>query len=609
MPSHTVDDVSGAALVGGELRDWSDPVDEAGQGVPGVIVQALLDDALASGEDLSVLLVGPRAIALLDVLPVATSLAVTAVARSLDDVRRAKTRHPGVVWVAGPLDRALADMSGGGRHGLVVALGGAPQLLSPDSQGWSTSEVVSALTEHVAPGGHLLVDVPNGLGLERLLEIPDPARRSDAEFVRGMPGTDQRGLWLSELDELASSARADRTATYAVWPRLAQPSVAVTAQALSEPRGMALAGWAATRAASALAGTRPALVDRARFVSDVFDGGQAMALAPGWLVVLRPRDDKDVAVESAASPTAGRSDKDVPVLVVAETWLPRPHARALVVEHVGDAPHVEDRVLLEAVSGPLHSSGGFTRAATMPFPGRTVESSVRSALRRGDRDEARRLLTGYRGWLEDPSNWQQPAARPAALPDNVALSDDGVAHRTIDDSWSLPDSALHDPGVVVAVALELLAHRIAASADEHPFGPGLAPAALAQELAVLAGATVDPTVAPSVAHLRAALAQAGLITAADVEDATTGGAATLAGYRELSTAYSAVVDAVDEQRRKVRWLEGTLRARDRQVRLLERSIDVESSTAYRTLRQLGRPVPALRRAARRVVDRMGRPRS
>ncbi|EWT01155.1 hypothetical protein N865_11515 [Intrasporangium oryzae NRRL B-24470] len=70
-----------------------------------------------------------------------------------------------------------------------------------------------------------------------------------------------------------------------------------------------------------------------------------------------------------------------------------------------------------------------------------------------------------------------------------------------------------------------------------------------------------------------------------------------------------MVDAVDEQRRKVHWLEGTLRARERQVRLLERSIAVESSAAYRPLRQLDRPVPALRRAAPPVVNRLGRPRS
>ncbi|MGL4745254.1 MAG: hypothetical protein ACRCXL_12815 [Dermatophilaceae bacterium] len=66
--------------------------------------------------------------------------------------------------------------------------------------------------------------------------------------------------------------------------------------------------------------------------------------------------------------------------------------------------------------------------------------------------------------------------------------------------------------------------------------------------------------------------------------------------------------AVAERDAKVRWLEGTLRTREREVTVLERAVAIERSVAYRTLRQLARPVPAVRRRARRVFDRLTGPR-
>ena len=61
--------------------------------------------------------------------------------------------------------------------------------------------------------------------------------------------------------------------------------------------------------------------------------------------------------------------------------------------------------------------------------------------------------------------------------------------------------------------------------------------------------------------------------------------------------------SLDETRRKVTWLEGTIRAKDRRIRTLERAIAVEDSTAYKVVHQLTRPVPALKRRARALLDR------
>ena len=67
----------------------------------------------------------------------------------------------------------------------------------------------------------------------------------------------------------------------------------------------------------------------------------------------------------------------------------------------------------------------------------------------------------------------------------------------------------------------------------------------------------------------------------------------------------AAESALGLTRRQVAWLEGTVRAKDRRIRTLERAIAIESSPAYKAVHQLGRPVPALKRRVRAYLDRRG----
>jgi hypothetical protein len=613
-------------LVGGELRDWTDrPADARRRDAATTLVRHLVE----TSEPGSVLLVGPRALDLVDVVARAGT-SITAIARSLDDVRSVATQHPDVRLVAGAVDR-LPHLD---RFDLVVALGGPAALQGPDSTGWSVRDLVADLTTRLTPAGQLVFDVPNGLGSGRLTEIPEPAGCCNASFSLGMPGTDRRGLWWAELSTVLEGTGLAAQETYAAWPVLSSPSVVVSLRALATTRGSGVAAWAATRAAQATA-TSPRLLDLAALAHDAFAAGQAMTLAPGWVVVASSPDTR-----------AG-----LPHVIVDETWTPRELARTIVGDPAGEL----------IVWAPEPTALGWRRTRALPHPGTTLDAAVREALRVGDRDLVRRLLHVYAAWLADDAG--DAGARATALPSNVAVVVPEVAesldrfgpapdasagaapppvgwHRPevhlelIDSSW-VPDG----PASAVSLRLGLLALAadVVTSAEAHPFGPGCSTAEITRELEVLAGAGTPneppavsggPGTAPApgssqgangpsqaldrdVTGLLALLAPTGLVrdhVTADgsAEHGHLDGPATTAAYRELATAHSATRQALAVERARAAWLEGTLRARDREIGVLERSIALESSAAYKAFKQLARPIPALRRRARAALERARR---
>jgi hypothetical protein len=375
------------------------------------------------------------------------------------------------------------------------------------------------------------------------------------------------------VEPLVEAAGLIVTERFAAWPAVGSPTVLVSADGLAGAKSRAVAAHAAVLSAS----TAPALTDRRTGIDDVFAAGLAMELAPGWVLVL-----------GHASP----GTHGLPSCVAAETVTPPALSRLIVLDADG---RLEEP--LPAVTAALPVTGAaVTRSGRLPEAGATLESAVSRALGRGDSDTARDLLGTYAAWLADDHAWQDtPGSRFSAVPGNIAVGEGDRSLTLVDGSWETEEAELSDPEVVLGVALDLLSCRLADSAVETPFGPSPSVEQMAAELAVLAGHDPAHRRDETATRLRELLTEVGLVASPAGPEP----AATPSAFDELARAHELALTALEQERGRTRWLEGTLRARNRQVRLLERSIDVESSPAYKALRQAARPVPALRRAARR----------
>lgn len=606
MPSHDVDENSGAALVGGELRDWSD----LHHGDPSLValvlerVLAAVAAAASAGSTGSgdapdpatsvrgphprrVLLVGSWATRLLDLLSDVvdrSDVHVTVAARALDDVRAARARRPDpwISWVAGSVDRLPVA----GDYDLVVALGGLDTMLGPDSQDWGAQHLVRHLAGCLAPGGSLVVDVRNRIGLDRLVTVPPNRRRSDAAFVADMAGRPAGGLHLHEVAGVASGADLEVIESYAAWPVFARPTALVTAGALEHREIVDLARWAAR--GGIRAGVEADLVtDPTPAVTDALaSAATSAALAPGWVLVLG-RGDGDGAAVGAA----------LPLLVGAERTMSEPFRRLAVVDADQDGTVACAMRWLAPVGSSSVTAGPWSRSLASPEPGPRLDSAVRDALQVADRDTARRLLSRWARGLLD-----QDAADPLDLgwmPGNLSERPDG-ALALVDGSWSLA-GPLPLPTELVAAGLLDLARHVVETGDEHPFGEAAGEDDVARELSVLAASgPYDANAARAVLEL---LRPTGLVGTPAPTEAGRGAAMP---RQQLLARFRAAEDAIVEERAKARWLEGTLRARDRRIRVLERSIRVESSTAYALVSHAARPIPALRRRARQAAERLRR---
>jgi hypothetical protein len=582
--------VTGARVLTGELLAASDLDGIAPADSVKPVLQAILRDVKPA----RVLLAGPRSVALIPVVPEEIRLEV--LLRSVPDIRVASDEaglHASArLWVGG-LDAFTTDAP----FDVVVALGGPGVLLGPDSRGMSHSEVVSALAALVAPGGTLVTDVANGLGLADLTaaERRDAADH-DGDWFVGAAGFDRRSPYLPELAADLDAAGLTATTTYAAFPTLQHHSLLVDVdRAASGDLPGTLARSLATLTVRRHFDHAPSLRDAGDAAEQVFDAGLLAQLAPAWLVVARAGDPTDrttsvpaiVATESGPNPLFSRStvvDTDgTPVT----TW----------------ATGTADAEVTE---------GGLARNLESPavLSGRLLDLELFEACALRDHARIRRLLVRYRAFLEDEKRWSGKGSgrRFFAVPANLILDDEGGLS-VFDDSWSFETRLTAQDHFVHGA--RHFAERLLASGRPHPWRVGTTPDTLTITLGSMAGLTVTPARVAGLAPVTASVDAIVLGRPGDeetlAEDYVERGAfardlpaANAAGYRELLGHERRMARRHREHEGQVAWLEGTLRLRDRYIRELERMIEgYEETLTYRTVQAIRAP---RRIATEKAVD-------
>ena len=334
----------------------------------------------------------------------------------------------------------------------------------------------------------------------------------------------------------------DRWDVLAAYPSLDDPDLLLTPDVLATSAG---AGQLAVRALAAGLDEREKLRDVWSTATTLLDAGLGVALAPAWVVVRGG---------ASASPSA----------------------------------------------------------PTVATDARLVESRLREAVASRSHNRTREVVSAYAAWLAGltgsadatgaarptPASETHPAASAADLRD--VLVDGAGAHSLADGATPAVSG-----GDDLERALGEFAERVCADGTARLWvapTPSLVLADLLSMVGASSGvatargdATEDPT--PTGSHPTTDALDA--LDETDERPSPTSRQAVLLRLR-------AAEESLGETRRQVTWLEGTLRARDRRIRTLERAISVESSTAYKVVHQLGRPVPALKRRARAILDRRGR---
>ncbi|MEO7448547.1 MAG: hypothetical protein ABI336_09785, partial [Humibacillus sp.] len=222
------DAISGARVLVGDMLTWSD-LDSL---EAPLAAREVVRSVIASARPSRVLLAGPRAGLLVDAVP--TDIPVDILVRSLEDARTLGDRaglHEAAELYCGGLDA----FEPGHTYGLVVALGGAPRLLGPDSEGLSEAGYVACLSALLEDSGHIVLDLANQLGLSDLVSaVPDEALESDAGWYVGARGFSTRSLFARERAGVLAAANLASAATFAALPSIDHHRLLVDIDAVSE---------------------------------------------------------------------------------------------------------------------------------------------------------------------------------------------------------------------------------------------------------------------------------------------------------------------------------------------------------------------------------------
>ncbi len=176
----------------------------------------------------------------------------------------------------------------------------------------------------LAPGGTLVVDVANELGLHELLAAqPQLDVDSDDAWHVGGDGFNHRRLHLAELEDAGQDLGLTPDALFGAYPTPDTHHLLVDGAALvaGEPGLTAAARLHSCRAAERHFRDIPALRDPRSTVERLVDGGVVTQLAPAWVLVAH--------LGEAAPPL------DLPAVIDAETWVDPAWARVNTVDHAG----------------------------------------------------------------------------------------------------------------------------------------------------------------------------------------------------------------------------------------------------------------------------------
>ncbi|MFW5474973.1 hypothetical protein ACOCJ5_16815 [Knoellia sp. CPCC 206450] len=460
-----------------------------------------------------------------------------------------------------PDARALADGSGssvGGtpsvepaRSGMAVIAGALDRLHAAGD----TFDLVVALggpeatlaPDSTTPGARSWLRVVRELAGAGGAVVASVANPAGLDRLVGVGRPDGDEAWASVGDQheepLALATFEAGWDVLAAYPSLEEPDLVVSAKDIATSTG---AGQLAVRALAAHLDEREKVRDVWSTATTLLDTGLGLALAPAWVVVR------------------------------------------------GGAPEAP--------------------APAVPAEAQLVESRLREAVASRSHNRTRAVVTAYAAWLAGLSDSTKPtdstgAAHPEAPSEtHPATSSADLRDVLVDGAGvhSLVDGAA--PAVAggddLERALTDFAERVCADGTARLW-VAPTPALVLADLLSMVGATSGTSSAPAASGAEAAAHPSEPINGLDaIDDADARPSPT--SRQALLLRLRSAEESLGETRRQVTWLEGTLRARDRRIRTLERAISVESSAAYKVVHQLGRPVPALKRRARAYLDRRER---
>ena len=578
------DEVTGARILSGHLLTWND-TEHVGRPTA---VAAVVEPLVRETSPQRVLLVGPRAVPLVALLP--DEVVVDTLVRGVPDAGEASDAsglHDRAQVHCGGLDAFDAEAP----YDLVVALGGPTRLIGPDSEGIGHQELVRRLAELVADEGTLVFDVANGLGLDALTAAaPAAAADSNDLWHAGAVGYDVRPPVRAEVTAMTAAAGLDERRTFAALPSMDHSGLLVAVG----PTAPALDDEARTRVRQAVvAAARPpvtaTLRDPGSVAAVALDADALELLAPAWLLVTTKGTD--------APPL-----DEVPTLVDTEPFLSPRWSRVVVMDARG-------RTTVAWADGrdeETTAERALSRTLSVPHPasGTPLETALRDACAVRHHAAIRDLVVRYHAWLSDPAAWagEAGATQPFAVPANVAVLDDGSLG-VIDSSWRLTHAV--DPETVLVLGLRTFARDLLAAAAPHPWRTDSTPDVLTYTLAAMAGLVPAPESITAAAHLESVVealrtGRPDRVTAiedSNLRDGRTARnlpAASASGFRELLMRDRRQARHLRERDAQVAWLEGTLRHRDRYIRELEALIErYEATLTYKTVQAI--------RAPRRVV--------
>ena len=569
------DAISGARILVGDMLMWSD-LDSLD--VP-LAAREIVRAAIAAKRPRRVLLAGPRAGLLVDTVP--ADVPVDLLVRALPDARTLGDRaglHRSADLYCGGLD----VFDPGHTYDLVVALGGPERLLGPDSEGLTDAQTVARLSAMLDDGGRLVLDLANELGFTDLVSaVPDETLESDAGWHVGAHGFGSRHLFARERTTLLQGEGLDVEACFAALPTVDEHRVLVHEEAPRDDRLRDQVGFQAGLAMDEHFATTPMLREPRNVVERVVDGGLLDELAPAWLVV--------------ATKGAGVAAASYPAIVVAE---PESDSRWSTVTVV--APDAAQSVSWAASRADTETSEGTVARGLEPLaPGRSFELDLRRACATRRHAAIRARVRRYAAWLSDNQTWTKQTAeqRFFATPANTLVDGDDL--RLADRSWRRTGVVSAEDALVRG--LRDFARRLLASGSAHPWRVTVTPDELTVTLGAMAGVTVTSVMIARVARIEAEVAATVAGRPEEIEELLARNleqgefardlpAPDDIGFRELLTHDRVISRELREKHGQVKWLEGTLRHRDRYIRSLERVIErYEDTLTYRAVEAMRAP--------------------
>ena len=327
--------------------------------------------------------------------------------------------------------------------------------------------------------------------------------------------------------------------------------------------------------------TSPMLREPRTVLERVVDAGMLDELAPAWLVV---------ATKGAAPATP-----EYPAIIAAEPEVASPWGTVTII-----APDASPAIAWASPRADAETSEGTVSRGLVPcVTGRSFELEMRLACATRRHAAIRSRVRRYAAWLADEDVWTKDTAeqRYFATPANTIV--DGDRLRLADPSWRRTGVVSGEDALVRG--LRDFARRLLASGSAHPWRVTVTPDELTITLASMAGVTVSAAMIARVAHLEAEVESTVAGRPEDLEEvlghnleqgrfARNLPAPDEVGFRELLTHHRVISRELREKQGQVKWLEGTLRLRDRYVRRLERVIErYEETLTYRAVEAMRAP--------------------